>query len=117
MNFLDYLVNAMTGGQPSAQELEMRKMAQQGAKEQAAQSLLSTGEASIPSQGGRRLRMARSAKRRQAGSNHSSKCCVVIPHIGIRGHRLRSPRRQLITFREHIQILNLNMTCFAETYT
>ncbi len=30
----------------------MRKMAQQGAKEQAAQSLLSTGEASIPSQGG-----------------------------------------------------------------
>ena len=30
MNFLDYLVNAMTGGQPSAQELEMRKMAQQG---------------------------------------------------------------------------------------
>ena len=30
MNFLDYLVNAMSGGQPSAQELEMRKMAQQG---------------------------------------------------------------------------------------
>lgn len=30
MNFLDYLVNAMTGGQPSAQELEMRKMAQKG---------------------------------------------------------------------------------------
>jgi len=30
MNYLDYLVNAMTGGQPSAQELEMRKMAQQG---------------------------------------------------------------------------------------
>jgi hypothetical protein len=30
MNFLDYLVNAMTAGQPSAQELEMRKMAQQG---------------------------------------------------------------------------------------
>jgi hypothetical protein len=52
MNFLDYLVNAMTGGQPSAQELEMRKMAQQGAKEQAVQSLLGTGNASIPSQGG-----------------------------------------------------------------
>ena len=30
MNFLDYLVNAMSGGQPSVQELEMRKMAQQG---------------------------------------------------------------------------------------
>ncbi len=52
MNFLDYLVNAMTGGQPSAQELEMRKMAQQGAKEQAVQSLLGTSNASIPSQGG-----------------------------------------------------------------
>lgn len=35
MNFLDYLVNAMTGGQPSAQELEMRKMAQQGILSQA----------------------------------------------------------------------------------
>ena len=30
MNFLDYLVNAMTGGQPTQQELMMRKMAQQG---------------------------------------------------------------------------------------
>ena len=30
MNFLDYLVNAMTGGQPTQQELLMRQMAQQG---------------------------------------------------------------------------------------
>jgi len=30
MNFLDYLVNAMTGGQPTQQELMARQMAQQG---------------------------------------------------------------------------------------
>ena len=30
MNFLDYLVNAMTGGQPTEQELMARQMAQQG---------------------------------------------------------------------------------------
>jgi hypothetical protein len=30
MNYLDYLVNAMTGGQPTQQELMARKMAQQG---------------------------------------------------------------------------------------
>ena len=30
MNYLDYLVNAMTGGQPTQQELLMRQMAQQG---------------------------------------------------------------------------------------
>ena len=30
MNFLDYLVNAMTGGQPTQQELMARKMAKQG---------------------------------------------------------------------------------------
>ena len=29
MNFLDYLVNAMTGGQPTQQELMARKMAKQ----------------------------------------------------------------------------------------
>ena len=29
MNFLDYLVNAMTGGQPTKQELLMRQIAQQ----------------------------------------------------------------------------------------
>ena len=40
MNFLDYLVNAMTGGQPSAQELEMRKMAQQGLLSQQAPGVL-----------------------------------------------------------------------------
>jgi hypothetical protein len=30
MNFLDYLVNAMTGGQPTQQELMARQMAKQG---------------------------------------------------------------------------------------
>ena len=30
MNFLDYLTNAMTGGQPTQQELMARQMAQQG---------------------------------------------------------------------------------------
>jgi len=30
MNFLDYLVNAMTGGQPTQQELMARKIAKQG---------------------------------------------------------------------------------------
>ena len=30
MNYLDYLVNAMTGGQPTQQELMARQMAQQG---------------------------------------------------------------------------------------
>ena len=30
MNFLDYLVDAMTGGQPTQQELMARQMAQQG---------------------------------------------------------------------------------------
>ena len=30
MNFLDYLVNAMTGGQPTEQELMARQMAKQG---------------------------------------------------------------------------------------
>jgi hypothetical protein len=30
MNFLDYLVNAMTGGQPTEQELMARQIAQQG---------------------------------------------------------------------------------------
>jgi hypothetical protein len=40
MNFLDYLVNAMSGGQPSAQELEMRKMAQQGLLSQQAKPIL-----------------------------------------------------------------------------
>lgn len=41
MNFLDYLTNAMTGGQPTAQELMMRKMAEEEAKRKAIQGLLS----------------------------------------------------------------------------
>ena len=41
MNFLDYLVNAMTGGQPTQQELMVRKMAEEEAKKQALQGLLS----------------------------------------------------------------------------
>ena len=52
MNFLDYLVNAMTGGQPTEQELMARQMARQQAQQEATQSLLDTGNASIPSQGG-----------------------------------------------------------------
>ena len=41
MNFLDYLTNAMTGGQPTEQELMMRKMAEEEAKKKAIQGLLS----------------------------------------------------------------------------
>ena len=41
MNYLDYLVNAMTGGQPTQQELMVRKMAEEEAKKQALQGLLS----------------------------------------------------------------------------
>jgi hypothetical protein len=41
MNFLDYLTNAMTGGQPTQQELMMRKMAEEEAKRKALQGLLS----------------------------------------------------------------------------
>ena len=41
MNYLDYLVNAMTGGQPTQQELMARKMAEEDAKKQAIQGLLS----------------------------------------------------------------------------
>ena len=41
MNFLDYLTNAMTGGQPTQQELMMRKMAEEEAKRKAIQGLLS----------------------------------------------------------------------------
>ena len=37
MNFLDYLVNAMTGGQPTEQELMARQMAQQGLLNQQAE--------------------------------------------------------------------------------
>jgi len=41
MNFLDYLVNAMSGGQPTQQELIARKMAQEENKNQTIQGLLS----------------------------------------------------------------------------
>ena len=41
MNFLDYLTNAMTGGQPTPQELMMRQMAEEEAKKKAIQGLLS----------------------------------------------------------------------------
>ena len=41
MNYLDYLVNAMTGGQPTQQELMARKMAEEDATKQALQGLLS----------------------------------------------------------------------------
>ena len=41
MNILDYLTNAMTGGQPTQQELMVRKMAEEEAKKQALQGLLS----------------------------------------------------------------------------
>jgi hypothetical protein len=41
MNFLDYLTNAMSGGQPTQQELMVRKMAEDEAKKQALQGLLS----------------------------------------------------------------------------
>jgi hypothetical protein len=41
MNYLDYLVNAMTGGQPTQQELMVRKMAEEEAKQQTLQGLLS----------------------------------------------------------------------------
>ena len=41
MNYLDYLVNAMTGGQPTQQELMVRKMAEEDATKQALQGLLS----------------------------------------------------------------------------
>lgn len=37
MNYLDYLVNAMTGGQPTEQELMARQMAQQGLLNQQAE--------------------------------------------------------------------------------
>jgi hypothetical protein len=39
MNFLDYLTNAMTGGQPTQQELMARQMAQQGLLAQTGASL------------------------------------------------------------------------------
>ena len=48
MNFLDYLVNAMTGGQPTQQELMVRKMAEDEAKKQALQGLLSQQAGPMP---------------------------------------------------------------------
>ena len=41
MNYLDYLVNAMTGGQPTQQELMARQMAEEEAKKQMLQGILS----------------------------------------------------------------------------
>ena len=40
MNYLDYLVNAMTGGQPTQQEAEYAKMAQEYAKKLELQKFL-----------------------------------------------------------------------------
>lgn len=40
MNFLDYLTNAMTGGQPTQQELQYSQMAQEEAKRLQLQKLL-----------------------------------------------------------------------------
>jgi hypothetical protein len=48
MNFLDYLVNAMTGGQPTQQELIARKMAQEENKNQTLQGLLSPQIGAMP---------------------------------------------------------------------
>jgi len=48
MNFLDYLVNAMTGGQPTEQELMARKMAQQGLLSQQAELMPATPAVMTP---------------------------------------------------------------------
>ena len=48
MNYLDYLVNAMTGGQPTQQELMVRKLAEDEAKKQALQGLLSQQAGPMP---------------------------------------------------------------------
>ena len=48
MNFLDYLTNAMTGGQPTQQELMVRKLAEDEAKKQALQGLLSQQAGPMP---------------------------------------------------------------------
>jgi len=48
MNILDYLVNAMTGGQPTQQELMARKMAEEDDKKQALQGLLSQQTGLMP---------------------------------------------------------------------
>jgi hypothetical protein len=48
MNILDYLTNAMTGGQPTQQELMVRKMAEEDAKKQMLQGLLSQQTGPMP---------------------------------------------------------------------